>query len=114
MTTVPSSDRVQVPGREAIPSRAGAASSMDDADLYRLVSESSPSGELVVSVDGTIVFANPEIEHQFGYARAALIGQSMDLLLPEQLRPAHQGHHLDFLRSPERRAMGAGRELYGR
>ncbi len=54
--------------------------------LVRLAADSLPSGILVVDSAGIITLANQQIEPQFGYPRAELIGQSVDILLPESRR----------------------------
>ncbi len=51
--------------------------------LLRLVAESLPNGVLVVDHNRGIVLANQQIERQFDYCRNDLLGQSIDLLLPE-------------------------------
>src|SRR5262245_39401458 len=57
---------------------------------------------------------NHELERQFGYTREELIGQPVDILLPDALRTLHATHRRRFQDAPEARRMGAGRELYGR
>ncbi len=57
--------------------------SEDSFVLLRLVAESLPNGVLVVDHNRGIVLANQQIERQFGYSRNDLLGQSIDLLLPE-------------------------------
>ncbi len=72
-----------------------------DADrLFRLAAESLPSGVLVVAADGTIVFVNAEVERLSGFTRQELIGQPVEILLPDA--------------RPEPGRMGARRELFGR
>ena len=72
-----------------------------DADrLFRLAAESLPGGVLVVAADGTIVFVNAEVERLSGYTRQELIGQPVEILLPDA--------------RPEPGRMGARRELSGR
>jgi PAS domain S-box-containing protein len=83
-------------------------------DPFDLAIEASPAGILVTEPEGTIVLVNRELERQFGYSRAELIGQSVDLLLPESLRPLHRVHRTNFWSSPTARQMGGGRELFGR
>lgn len=56
---------------------------------------------------------NTQIEKQFGYTRDELLGKSVDLLVPVSLRDRHRGERVSFMRSPEARSMGAGRELFG-
>jgi formate hydrogenlyase transcriptional activator len=79
--------------------------------LARVVADSVPDGMLVVDPAGVITLANHEIERQFGYSRDQLIGQSIDILLPE-LRVAHAAHRA--LTVPGAQQVGAGRELTGR
>jgi PAS domain S-box-containing protein len=57
---------------------------------------------------------NRELERQFGYSREELIGQSVDLLLPETQRLAHNALRKAFWGSPTARPMGGGRKLFGR
>jgi PAS domain S-box-containing protein len=83
-------------------------------EKFRLAVEASPSGIVLVNEAGRIVLVNSQTETLFGYRREELIGQSVELLVPERLRGLHPGHRADFLRSPHARAMGAGRELFAR
>jgi formate hydrogenlyase transcriptional activator len=87
---------------------------IDRAEAYVLAIDASSSGIVVVKQDGTIVLVNRELERQFGYAREELVGLSIDLLVPETLRPIHAAHREGFAHAPEARPMGAGRELFGR
>jgi diguanylate cyclase (GGDEF)-like protein/PAS domain S-box-containing protein len=48
----------------------------------------------------------------FGYNREELIGQSVEILIPERFRGGHPGHRMEFSSSPQARPMGAGRDLY--
>ena len=61
----------------------------------------------------TIIVRNAQTERLFGYPKAELIGQSVEMLVPERLRQTHVKHRAEFAAAPEMRAMGAGRELYG-
>jgi PAS domain S-box-containing protein len=88
-----------------------------DADSDRLLAtavDSSPSGLLVVDAEGRIVLANREAERLFGYSRRELVGESVDVLLPERRVRAHARLRSAFVRSPSARPMGAGRDLTGR
>jgi protein-histidine pros-kinase len=69
---------------------------------------------VVVGADGRIRFVNAQTERMFGYTRAELLGQHLDLLIPERLRARHDGHLARFFRSPVSRSMGSGLELFGR
>jgi PAS domain S-box-containing protein len=80
----------------------------------RAAVESAPSGLLMVDAEGRIVLVNKEIERLFGYPREELLGRSVDLLVPDALRQGHGDFRKGFLTDPRVRAMGAGRDLYGR
>jgi formate hydrogenlyase transcriptional activator len=83
-------------------------------ELFRVAVESRPSGVLVAGPDGTIVVVNHLLEQQFGYSREELIGHPVEILLPDDLRTVHDAHRAGFIAAPSARAMGAGRELFGR
>ena len=80
---------------------------------FRAVVESAPSGMVMINRAGTITLVNHEIERLFGYAREELLGQPIERLVPERFRHRHPAFRADFFVSPQTRAMGAGRELYG-
>ena len=67
----------------------------------------------MVDPGGRIVLVNREVERLFGYPREELLGQSVDLLVPERFRVRHSAHRSSFLSNPSVRAMGEGRDLYG-
>jgi two-component system sensor kinase FixL len=83
-------------------------------ERFRLVVESTPNAIVVVNVDGNIVLINSQCEAGFGYHRDELVGQPIEILLPERYRALHPGYRASFFASPLARPMGAGRELYGR
>jgi two-component system, chemotaxis family, CheB/CheR fusion protein len=80
----------------------------------RLVVESAPNGIMMVDGDGRIVLVNAQMETLFGYRRDELLGQPMEMLVPERFRAKHPQYRTDFFAHPEARAMGAGRDLFGR
>jgi PAS domain S-box-containing protein len=69
---------------------------------------------VMVGRDGTIVLANAQMERLFGYRKVELLGQPVEMLLPECFRGRHPTHRDRFIAAPEVRAMRAGRELFGR
>jgi PAS domain S-box-containing protein len=80
----------------------------------RAAVESSPSGLLMIDAEGNIVLVNREIERLFGYRREELLGKPVELLVPDRFRDQHPGFRKSFCAAPSVRAMGAGRDLYGR
>jgi PAS domain S-box-containing protein len=82
-------------------------------EQFRLVVESSPSGMLMVNENGTILLVNRKIEQLFGYERTELMGQSVEMLVPQRMRSHHAGDRKKFFSHFESRAMGEGRDLYG-
>lgn len=83
-------------------------------DLLASAFHAAPNGFIVIDAAGTIVATNRALETMFGHAPGALLGQSVETLLPEAVRHAHVGHRQGFFERSEPRAMGAGRVLYGR
>lgn len=63
---------------------------------------------------GLIIMTNSEIERLFGYHRDELIGQPIDILLPERLRAQHARYRFQYGVKPHTRRMGEGREFYAR
>jgi PAS domain S-box-containing protein len=80
---------------------------------FELLFESAPNGVLVVDNKGLIVLLNACIEMKFGYVRDELIGQSVEVLIPERFRKGHLGLRNAFTGAPKPRPMGAGQDLYG-
>ncbi len=78
------------------------------------VIESAPDGMLMTDDTGCIVMVNQQLEAMFGHDRADLVGQSVEVLLPERFHAGHLGHRHMFHSDPKRRAMGAGLDLLAR
>jgi two-component system sensor kinase FixL len=76
--------------------------------------DAAPIGVLVVDQTGTIVYVNAVLAQMFGYAIGDMQGRPVEMLLPETSRHAHVDWRNAFLRAPEPRAMGSGRELRAR
>ena len=82
--------------------------------LFRGLLDSAPDGMVIVDTNGLIQVINAQAERLFGYTRAELRGQTVDLLLPERFRPTHVRNRVGYLTRPQARPMGAELELYGR
>src|SRR5688572_20158231 len=79
------------------------------ASIFPLMVERAPIGILLVDDQGKIVHMNPKGQSIFGYGLSELVGQSMEVLLPQRVRNVHVQHRAGFMSDPHARAMGAGR-----
>ena len=79
---------------------------------FRQVVESAPSAMVMINSQGVIEMVNTQAERIFGYARAELLGQQVELLLPAPLRLHHPQLREAFFAAPLSRPMGAGRDLF--
>jgi len=80
---------------------------------FRLIVEAAPNAMVIVTQTGRITLVNRKAEALFGYTREDLVGMDVSLLVPERFRSDHAQHIDVFFASPEARAMGVGRELFG-
>ena len=83
-------------------------------EKFRLVLDAAPNAMLMVDSAGVINFANAQAATVFGYPLSELIGRYIETLIPERFRDRHVGHRKGFLSAPSSRAMGVGRDLFGR
>jgi PAS domain S-box-containing protein len=81
---------------------------------FRRVVDAAPNPMLVVAADGTVQLVNAATERSFGYEREELIGQPVELLLPERFREGHRKLRENYFLVPTARAMDPDRELCAR
>ena len=82
-------------------------------DQFRLAIEAAPTGMIMMNDRGRIVLVNAQVEKLFGYTREEVVGQSIEMLLPERFRARHPEVHATFFSDPRARPLGTGRNLLG-
>ncbi len=73
--------------------------------------ENATEGMIITNDKGEIVLLNPMAEQQFGYDKGELIGQRIEVLVPNKNKPGHENYRDSFYRNPHARPMGHGRDL---
>jgi len=94
--------------------RRGAEQALHQSEeRFKTLLEAAPDGVVIADTGGRIVLVNVQTELLFGYPRAELVGQPVEMLLPEAVRAAHAGHRAKYHADPKVREMGAGLPLAG-
>jgi diguanylate cyclase (GGDEF)-like protein/PAS domain S-box-containing protein len=86
----------------------------NDGQLFRQIVGASPAAMILVDQDGIICFANRAAETLFGYLDGGLLGEQIEILVPQDVHTRHQQERAEFFRQPQSRAMGSGRFLHAR
>ena len=76
-----------------------------------LILEASPNALILANDEGRIVMVNAHAQNSFGYRRNELMGQKIEILVPERFRTSYQAYRTQFLVAPIATAMGSGREF---
>jgi PAS domain S-box-containing protein len=100
-------------GREIDRRRAEEALKKSEESV-RLVVESAPNAIVMADSTGRVTLVNSQTEKYFGYTRSELIGQPIEMLIPERYRQRHPQYRRSFATERRARAMGIGRDLSGR
>jgi two-component system, sensor histidine kinase len=87
---------------------------MLSSDLVRRVLDSAPDALIIINSAGDIVFANNQVKTLFGYEPAELLGEKVEILLPERFRTRHIGHRVGYTHNQRVRPMGSGLDLFAR
>ncbi len=84
------------------------------AITFEQLFEAAPDAVLTTDSKGRITRLNAQTERMFGYSRQELLGEPVEILVPERFRNVHPGHRQHYEEEPRLRPMGAGLELYAR
>src|SRR5439155_26453914 len=101
---------VESPGPQLLIEQAARAAAEAAEARFRGLLEAAPDAMVIADRSGRIQLVNQQTEALFGYRREELIGQPVELLVPERFRPQHLGHRAAYGRHPQTRPMGSGRE----
>lgn len=82
--------------------------------LFQGLLEVAPDPIIIVDSRGVIRIVNRQTELAFGYSRDELVGERIEVLVPESLRERHIAHREHYQADPHARPMGVGLELFGR
>lgn len=83
-------------------------------EKFRLAVEAAPNAMIMVDSEGKMILANRQTETMFQYSRKELIGEPIEILVPNRFQKSHPGQRGSFFSNPKTRSMGAGRELFGK
>ena len=90
-------------------------SAIDVSGLVQPAFEASPTAIVIADAGGTILLVNRELERQFGYGRAELLGETIELLVPDALAPIRAARLAkSFDQASGLRPVGTGGDLLGR
>ncbi|HNA98277.1 MAG TPA: PAS domain S-box protein [Marmoricola sp.] len=84
------------------------------ASIFRDLLEFAPDGLVIVNAQGRIVLVNAMAERMFGYQRSDLLGEPVEVLLPDRLAGMHSAFRAGYQANPEPRAVGQRNPLWGR
>jgi PAS domain S-box-containing protein len=81
-------------------------------ERFRTLLEAAPDAMVIANEDGKIDLVNTQTERLFGYTRLEMLGQPVEMLIPERLRGHHPQHRSRFFSHPTMRPMGSALDLY--
>jgi len=77
------------------------------SEIYKLLFDNAGEGMVVTSEKGVIELVNPRLLKMFGYCEEELIGERIEVLVPNSIRPNHESHRNNYAKNPTHRRMGA-------
>ena len=82
--------------------------------LFRGLLEAAPDGMVIVNRDGVIMLVNAQVEQMFGYERAELVGEQVEILVPDRFSGMHMAFRNGYVSEPRTRPMGLAGDLHAR
>jgi len=105
---------IDVDGQSYVSSTVRDISGDDTSEAYfRNVLESAPDAMVIIDHLGLIAVVNEQAEKMFGYTRAEMLGQEIEMLIPDDVRHRHISHRARFAADPTLRPMGSNLDLAG-
>ncbi len=101
-------------GREVAERHRAETKAQERENWFKSLLESAPDATVIVDAEGVIKRVNLQAETLFGYTRDEIVGQKVEILLPENVREHHPALRETFVREKAVRPMGAGGSLMGR
>jgi PAS domain S-box-containing protein len=93
--------------------RAAEGARRQGEERLRLLVDATPNGLVMVDRRGNVVLANARMAEMFLYGAGELIGQPIEVLVPQHLRASHPRLRDGFFAAPQVREMGRSRDLFG-
>lgn len=85
----------------------------ESEERYRSLMEHASMAIVIINQEGQISNINVKVAELFGYNREELVGQSLEILIPERYRGIHINHRTNYFEDPVPRSMGIGYDLFG-
>ena len=83
----------------------------EDKDIYKLLFDNAGQGMIVTNNQGVIEIVNPISLQMFGYNSDELIGERIEILVPDNVKGRHEGHRKGYVKEPKDRRMGGNMDL---
>lgn len=80
-------------------------------DMFKMMIDVMPAGIILVNPVGRIVYASSRLEEMFGYIKGGLLGEKVELLIPEKFKDIHIHHREEYAKNARIRQMGQGKSL---
>ncbi|MEO9872022.1 PAS domain-containing sensor histidine kinase [Ekhidna sp.] len=87
--------------------------SVEGLEVLEKLFQSSGEGIMLFNGQGEVVMVNPRAREMFGYSDGELLGQKVEKFVPKEVQPNHENYRNEYLKKPEPRRMGIGRDLSG-